>query len=308
VAADTVMLHGAEDALAALQRTATTNATAYTWLPKLGQVIHEGEPVYAADGDPVVLLYGNVPLYRDLSNGVPDGADVAEITDDLIKLGFGAGMSESSHFSPATAAALARWEAALGQPATGTLSIGQAFVEPGPIRVSAITATLGAPIGGGANTAVLTATSLTRVVTVALAVGKQSLVHPGDVVSIVLPDQSTTPGHVRDVSTVAVAPSDNNAQSTPTVSVTVTIDHPDATGKLDQAPVNVNIADASVHDVLAVPINALLALAGGGDAVEVVANGTKHLVGVQTGVFGDTLVEISGGGVVEGTTVEVPAS
>jgi hypothetical protein len=214
-------------------------------------------------------------------------------------------MAQGDHFSAATAAALARWEAALGEPATGTLNIGQAVVEPGAIRISALTATAGAPIG---NQPVLTATSLTRIVTVPLAVGKQSLVHPGDAVTVVLPDQSTTPGHVRDVSTVAVAPSGNNNNSAPTVNVDVTLDHPDAAGKVDQAPVNVNISDASVHDVLAVPVNALLALAGGGDAVEVVANGSRHLVGVQTGVFSNTMVEISGTGIAEGTEVEVPAS
>ena len=76
----------------------------------------------------------------------------------------------------------------------------------------------------------------------------------------------------------------------------------------DQAPVNVNITDQSVHGVLAVPINALLALSEGGDAVDVVDGGTRRLVGVQTGLFSNTMVEISGPRITEGTLVEVPSS
>jgi hypothetical protein len=63
-----------------------------------------------------------------------------------------------------------------------------------------------------------------------------------------------------------------------------------------------------VHGVLAVPINALLTLAEGGDAVEVVEGGSRRLVGVQTGLFSSTMVEISGPGIAEGTLVEVPSS
>ena len=130
----------------------------------------------------------------------------------------------------------------------------------------------------------------------------------GDAVSVLLPDgKTTTAGHVRDISRVAQSGSgqDNNG---PTVNVTITLDHPEESGNLDQAPVNVNITDASVHGVLAVPINALVALSEGGDAVEVVTGGTRHLVPVQTGLFSDTMVEVSGPGIAEGMLVEVPSS
>jgi multidrug efflux pump subunit AcrA (membrane-fusion protein) len=92
------------------------------------------------------------------------------------------------------------------------------------------------------------------------------------------------------------------------VNVVVTLDHPNETGALDQAPVNVNVTDQSVRGVLAVPINALLALAEGGDAVEVVSPAGHHLVPVQVGLFSDTMVQISGAGITEGAQVEVPSS
>ena len=88
--------------------------------------------------------------------------------------------------------------------------------------------------------------------------------------------------------------------------------HPRTTGNFDQAPVNVNIVSAQAHDVLAVPISALVALAGGGYAVEVVhgsgASATRQLVPVQTGLYSDTLVQVSGAGLTAGEEVEVPSS
>jgi hypothetical protein len=60
-----------------------------------------------------------------------------------------------------------------------------------------------------------------------------------------------------------------------------------------------------------VPVNALLALASGGYAVEVVApDGVHHLVAVQLGLFDDTagLVQVTGSGLAAGQRVVVPAS
>jgi hypothetical protein len=62
--------------------------------------------------------------------------------------------------------------------------------------------------------------------------------------------------------------------------------------------------------VLAVPVDALLALAGGGYAVEVVgAGGVHRLVAVTLGLFDDAegLVQVSGPGLQAGQRVVVPA-
>jgi hypothetical protein len=58
--------------------------------------------------------------------------------------------------------------------------------------------------------------------------------------------------------------------------------------------------------LLAVPVTALLALAGGGYGVEVVtARGTDRLVGVQTEIFAGGQVAITGPGIAAGTRVVV---
>ncbi len=86
---------------------------------------------------------------------------------------------------------------------------------------------------------------------------------------------------------------------------------PRATGSLDQALVEVAITDQTVHNVLAVPVDALLARSGGGYAVEVVAgDGTHHLVRVRLGLFDDAagMVQVSGPGLAAGQHVVVPGN
>jgi hypothetical protein len=306
---DTLQAQNAETSLNTLLKTAANPGATYTALPGVGQVISQGQQLYAIDGKPVPLFYGTTPLWRSFQLGMSDGPDVGELTQNLIALGFGAGngLTQSDHYSQATADAVKRWQASLGVDQTGVIRLGEVQFEPSAIRITSVHPTLGAAVTPGP---LMDATSTTRVVTVALAVTKEYLVHQGDAVSVLLPDgKTTTQGHVRDISTVATTPSGGNGNSsTPTVNVVVTLDHPNETGALDQAPVNVNVTDQSVRGVLAVPINALLALAEGGDAVEVVSPAGHHLVPVQVGLFSDTMVQISGAGITEGAQVEVPSS
>ena len=179
----------------------------YTWLPEPGAVIKQGQPVYSVGNQPVPLLYGFVPAYRAFEAGMSDGADVGQLTRDLIALGYGAGLTQSDHYSSATAAAVERWQSALGLPATGEILLGEVVFEPGPIRVTSVTPSVGTSAGGDT---VLTATSTTPVVTVDLDVTEEYLVKPGDAVTVVLPDGTTTVGgHIQTVGTVATCPGGN---------------------------------------------------------------------------------------------------
>ena len=67
----------------------------------------------------------------------------------------------------------------------------------------------------------------------------------------------------------------------------VSLTHPKAAGKLNQAPVTVTITTGSVSNALTVPVNALLAQPGGKYAVEVTGPGGHHLVNVTPGMFDD---------------------
>jgi peptidoglycan hydrolase-like protein with peptidoglycan-binding domain len=237
------------------------------------------------------------------------GRDVAALNDNLRALGYGRGLS-GDRFSAETAAAIKAFQAARGLSETGELLLGSVVFKPGPVRVTSVTPTLGAAVQAGV---VLGVSSTARRVTVALDASHQSEVEVGDPVTITLPDNRTTPGVVSSVGSVATTPSgdDPDSSSTPTVDVRITPTDPAATGSLDQAPVFVSITTASVENALVVPVTALLALAGGGYAVETVASGgVRKLVPVELGLFDDSqgLVEVTGTGLRAGQRVVVPAS
>ena len=58
---------------------------------------------------------------------------------------------------------------------------------------------------------------------------------------------------------------------------------------------------------VAVPVAALVALAGGGYGVQVVTGTASHYVRVQLGMFGGGRVQVSGNGIAAGTRVGVPS-
>jgi hypothetical protein len=278
-----------------------------TKLPGVGQVVRQGKVLYRVDGKPVVLLQGAVPVYRALSWGL-EGVDVRQLNAALVSLGYATKDKidpDSNYFGWQTYYALEKLQDDVGLEKTGELTLGQAvFVPVKEIRVTKVTAVRGASVMAGS--VVLQASSTDRQVTVALSASQQSDVKAGDKVTITLPNGKTTPGVVSSVGKVATK-GDNST----TINVYITPSKPKVTGQLDQAPVQVSIISDTAKDVLSVPVNALLALAGGGYAVEVVqAGGAHRLIAVTTGLFDDSAgkVEVTGDGLTAGQNVVVPAS
>jgi hypothetical protein len=285
-----------------------------TWLPSIGQVIEQGQRLYERDATPTVLLYGTIPAYRGLADsGTTTGSDVAQLNHDLVALGY-LNRAEAdqawSRFTAATSAAVKRMQHHLGVPRTGRLPLGSVVFLPTAARVTTLLGGLGAPAAG----AIMTATSTVPTVTVALDAGLQTEVKTGNKVSISLPDTRTTTGtitSVGQVATVAADGQDGADNATATVPVTIRLIAPAAAGHWDQAPVLVAITTSTVANVLAVPVNALLALAGDRYAVEVVDRGGTHrLVPVTPGLFDDVsgLVQVTAVGLGPGQQVAVPAS
>jgi len=319
VASAQTSVSGAERSLAASQSSAVTYdaGAAFTMLPEAGDVIQRGQPLYAINGTPTLLLYGPVAAWRAFRPGMAPGTDVAQLNRNLQALGYGHDL-EGAQFTAATEQAVTAFQAAHRLDQTGTLLLGSVAFFPGPVRVTSVTPTLGEPVQTGgqgqSGSAVLSVTSTRHQVAIQLDAAQQSRIKVGDDVVVTLPDNSTTPGVVSKVGKVATVPSSdqgNGGSSTPTIEVDVRLLHAGAAGSLDQAPVSVSITTGSVNDVLVVPVNALIALAGGGYAVEVArAGGVHQLAAVTLGLFDDAegLVQVSGSSLRAGQRVVVPAS
>jgi peptidoglycan hydrolase-like protein with peptidoglycan-binding domain len=275
-----------------------------------GAVVDRGGILYRLSNQPVLLLLGTTPAYREFASGMTDGPDVAELEQNLAALGMNPGQVDS-HFTASTAAAVRRWQAAQGLPSsqrTGTLPMGSVVFLAGPIRVASVTAAVGSQVTPGEP--VLTGTSTARAVTAQVTTDQQSLVHVGDHVVITLPGTAgQAAGTVLRISAVATAPatSGGGQQNGPaTVALTIAVTVPAGAAGLDQAPVQVGITTVAHADVLLVPVTALLARPGGGYQVRL-ADG--RFVQVQPGLYDDNAgtVEVSGD-LNTGDQVEVPAS
>ena len=302
----------------------------YTQLPQVGQVIQQGQVLYRTDDIPVLLLYGSIPSFRTLSAGAT-GADVAELNEDLVALGYAAAFQlgpTPASFTSATSNALEKFQAARGLPQTGTLPLGQALFEPSAMRVTALSAQLGGVADSGQM--VMQTTSTARQVRLSIGASQQPEVTVGDHVTVTLPNEVTTPGIVTSVGSVATCPptsaaggpgtpsastgkdtcsTTSSANSAPTITVIVTPSNPAVTGIWDQAPVQVAITTSRVSDATTVPVTALLAQSNGGYAVEVVeSGGTNRLVPVTLGLFDDAdgLVQVTDSQLAAGQRVVIP--
>ena len=279
----------------------------YTALVAAGTVVAPGQTLYRVDNEPVVLMAGTVPAWRPFAPGMTDGPDVQQLEANLIALGDATGLLTSAgpHFGAATEAAVRRWQVAEGYPDTGSIDLGDVAFVPAAIRVATVGVGLGQLAAPGDTPYQVTTTA--RAVSVPLTPNDPA-VTVGQPVSITLPSGTTTPGRVTAMGSAGPSGSSSSSSSSSGTAavLTVTPADPSATGTADGEAVQVSLTVQSVGHVLAVPVAALLALAGGGYGLEVVDGpGRHHLVAVRTGVFAGGQVQVSGVAVRAGMKVVV---
>ncbi|WP_433151235.1 peptidoglycan-binding protein [Actinomadura nitritigenes] len=272
-----------------------------TWAPEQGATVRRGGTLLRVAGDPVTLMYGGVPMYRVLKEG-DSGKDVRELEENLRALGYG-GMTVDDEFTGATEAAVEEWQDDRGLDRTGTVSPGQVVFLAGAVKVKEVKAPEGKRAVQGQP--VLTVAGTRRVVHIDLDADKQDMARVGEKVRVELPGGRTVDGTVAKVGSVAETTGSGQDQKT-TVGVDVSLGG-EGTGRLDEAPVGVELESERRKDVLSVPVEALLALKEGGFGLEVVDGARRRLVPVRTGAFGGGRVEVEGDGVREGVRVGVPA-
>src|SRR5262249_22135055 len=75
-----------------------------TWLPAVGAVLSRGDILLRADDKPVLLLYGTLPMYRQLALDTA-GEDVKQFETNLRALGYG-GFTVDEHYTASTVEAV----------------------------------------------------------------------------------------------------------------------------------------------------------------------------------------------------------
>lgn len=365
-------------------------AGTFTWLPVVGAVIGRGGTLFRIDNLPVALMYGSVPAYRVLKEGVGDGPDVSELNVNLVDLGFDpyGAITDDDRFGEATAAAVRSWQKAEGLPQTGEVELGRVLFADGARRITAVHVAVGedpppsgseeparkkphskkpaskkpSPMekaaresqkeraakargekeqsarerptkesskekeeatkkpsgsGGAAPVLALGTTSTRQIVLLQVKANQQELAHVGESAPVALPNGNVVVGRITSVGTVATESSENEKEkggggSNPssgngenaTISVTLALNH--RVARLDKAPVSVELVKSIRHNVLAVPATALVAIAGGGYAVQALEGSRRSELAVTPGMFANGYVEIEGAGIHAGLGVTQP--
>jgi hypothetical protein len=115
-----------------------------TWLPSVGQVIKPGQALFRIAGEPVILMNGRTPAYRDLGPSDARAQDILELNRNLVALGFNPeGIVVDDAWQAATTTGVDAFQASLGETETGTLKLGQLVFLPGERLVSSVSAQLG---------------------------------------------------------------------------------------------------------------------------------------------------------------------
>ena len=265
----------------------------------------------------VSLFYGEEISWRTLAMGSSPGSDVRQLEENLAALGFDpdGAMVVDDMFDEATEQAVMLWEESLGTTVDGSVSALDLVYSPGPVKAGAAGEgiELGKAVSSGAMLVDLVAVSKvgidssgsesvesTQKIVLQLPVDDRDLIEDGSAVVVELADGTELDAVVSTIG----APVTGESGSTVEVVVVPVEPIDDAwTG----TNVSVHVTSDLAEQVLTVPVSALLALVEGGYAVEVVdADDSTRLVAVETGMFADGVVEISGEGLSEGLLVVVP--
>lgn len=124
-----------------------------TWVPAEGDIVAQGDVLFEIDGEPVVVLYGDVPAYRDLVD-LPEnlvGDDVAQLERALESLGHteDADVTIDDEFTSATADAVAALQSVIGADDDGELHLGEYVIVDEQQEILSVEVEVGDPVQPG---------------------------------------------------------------------------------------------------------------------------------------------------------------
>lgn len=283
---------------------ATTTGT-LTYLPSVGTVLHAGEALYRADQQPVILMTGAMPAWRDFEPGMDPGDDVTQLQQNLGALGYLDGEADG-RYGWSTREAVYDWKKDVGLAPDYSLSKGSIIFASGSIRIDSIEPSIGSPVAPG--TKLFGITSPIKMVTADVPIKNAEIAVAGTPVTIDLPSGTSTTGTIASVGNPTERTQDN--KKSVVLPMSVALSDQDALGKLTKISVTVHFENVVREDVLSVSVDALVPIAEGKFALELprkTADAKRKLLPVELGTFAADRVEVSGKGIKAGLEVTVPA-
>ena len=123
-----------------------------------GTALEQGDVLYRVNGEPVVVLYGDVPAYRTMRDASTnlEGDDVEQLESALVSLGFDPDgvITVDQEFTSSTGQMVEAWQEEIGAEVDGVVEFGEVVFIPGPSQVRT-SAAVGDSTGGGAPVATL---------------------------------------------------------------------------------------------------------------------------------------------------------
>ena len=125
-----------------------------TWLASVGTVLEEGDVIARIDDRPVIVLFGETPVYRTLYDARTnlEGPDVFQLETALERLGFATSdtLTIDSEFTSSTANRVEDWQEAVGADTDGRIDLGEVVFLPGPAQVTSELSEVGSRVADGA--------------------------------------------------------------------------------------------------------------------------------------------------------------
>jgi peptidoglycan hydrolase-like protein with peptidoglycan-binding domain len=308
-------------------------------LAPAGTPVETGTVLFGQGGVPVAAVVGDFStspaLDRDLSVGVDSGTDVEQLETMLSEAGYNAdgALEVDDSFDEATGEAYLAWRAGVGWPAEEGTEAADVVVPAGSlVTVPSGLSVTGSVVADGdelaADQPVLTIGEATRRITTTTALGDDAF-ELGAVMAVEFPDGTVLDGEVVTVDSVLSTDPDGGTSTVVDVGIEVAGEIPELFAEFVEVPVTLRVPGESELGVLIVPVSALVALAEGGYAVEVVIDdGTAagdtaagdtaagdtaagdtitKLVAVEPGLFADGFLSVSSDELSAGDEVVVPS-
>lgn len=278
------------EAVGVLAPTATITVSAT--LP--GTVVQSAEPGDSAspgslltvvDDQPVVVLDGELPMWRDLADGT-EGPDVEQLERALVDAGFDPDdeITVDEEYTSATARMVEDWQESIGAPETGRVALGSVVFVAEPMRVESALdpGTVVAP-----GEAVVTLASESRVAIADVPVADAIDLAVDDAVEVRLPDRTVIDG----VATSIVTGGDPSTRR-----VEIELDAGDlAVANLGAVEVDLSWSEIVAADVATLPAGAFRRLDSGVYVVDVVdGDGGLDTIVVEPGRQVGSRVEVAG--------------